>query len=268
MSDEQLEILVDRVRANPKYQSISQDLIRRLAEDALQRGLSGKSAVKAVRNKLHQVGGAYFKKDISYDQFKKELTNLPGDLQSEQVKSFCTQVMQTHASTAERLPILDEFFHTCLEPIAPVSSIVDLACGMNPFAIPWMPLAQRFAYNACDIYLDMLGLVQVFFNQNGINGQIGPCDLVDKLPKTDVQVAFLLKSIPCLEQVDKEIGVRLLNAIKAQHILVSFPVRSLGGQKKGMFDFYREHFYEIIGQNNWLVREFSFTTELAFLVTK
>ncbi len=268
MANERLETLIEKVQANPKYQFISRELVSRLTEDALKKGLSGKSAVKAIRNKLHQVGGAYFRQRIDYEKPQKLVSGLPRDLKSDQVKDFCTRMMQSHASTAERLPILDHFFQTCLESIAPVTSIVDLACGMNPFAIPWMPLANRFSYHACDIYLDMVGFIREFFKHNEIEGDITACDLVIRLPQVDVQVAFLLKSIPCLEQVDKAIGDRLLDAIQAQHILVSFPVRSLGGQKKGMLDFYKNHFYDLVTGKGWKIQEFTFPTELAFLVTK
>jgi 16S rRNA (guanine(1405)-N(7))-methyltransferase len=74
--------------------------------------------------------------------------------------------------------------------------------------------------------------------------------------------------MPCLEQLDKDIGSHLLEKINAEHILVSFPVRSLGGRKKGMPDFYRQHFYEIVDGKSWIIQEFEFTTELVFLVSK
>ena len=263
-----LEELIENVRANRKYGSISTHLIRRLSEDAISKGLSGKTAVKAVRNKLHQVGGAYFKQNMDYDEAKQILADLPHDLQDEETRQFCLKYMRTHTSTAERLPILDTFFQTCLAPIQPVTSVLDLACGMNPLALPWMPLDGDFIYQACDIYLDMLDLIGSFFAHFDLDAQTYPCDLVGKVPPQHADVAFLLKSIPCLEQVDKSIGLPLLETIRADHILVSFPVRSIGGRKKGMPDFYRDHFYEMISGKPWEIQEFEFHSELAFLVTK
>lgn len=268
MADERLQSLIDNVQANPKYQAISTDLVSRLCEDVLRKGLSGKKAVKDVRNKLHQIGGAYFRQKIDYPTQNTEILNLPRDLQTKEVKDFCIRIMQTHASTAERLPILESFFQTCLEPIAPIDSIVDLACGMNPFAIPWMPMAGEFSYLACDIYMDLVDLIQTFLTHHEIAGGAETCDLMTHSPQSDVQVAFLLKSIPCLEQVDKKIGHQLLDSIQAQHILVSFPIRSLGGQKKGMLTFYKDHFYNLVAEKCWEIQEFSFPSEVAFLVTK
>ncbi len=263
-----IENLVKKVQANKKYEAITPDLVRRLSKSALARGLSGKSAVKDVRNKLHQIGGAYFKQKIDYSQSLKDLKETNKSLNSDQLRQFCTRMMGLHASTAERLPILEDFFRTCLAPIAPIKSILDLACGLNPLAIPWMPLQSDFSYHACDIYIDMLSLVQSFFDHLGIDGTTEACDLVGEVPAKPAQVAFLLKSIPCLEQVDKEIGIMLLENIQADHILVSFPVQSLGGRDKGMPNFYQDHFFEMISGKPWGIKKFTFQTEMAFLVTK
>ncbi len=268
MDEQQVLRLVQKVQSNRKYQSITSELVHNLAEDALRRGLKGKPAVKDVRNKLHQIGGAYFNKNPDFQELQQSLSQLPHNPESEKFQKFCREAMQTHASTAERIPILESFYKTCLAPIAPVSSVLDLACGLNPLAIPWMPLSDHCSYLACDIYLDMLSFVKGFLEHINLPGWAEPCDLTTRVPDQKTQVAFLLKSIPCLEQVDKQIAGRLLKSLQTDHILVSFPVRSLGGRKKGMPDFYRKHFYEILPENNWQVQEFHFKTELAFLVSK
>lgn len=268
MDNTALEELILKVQSNSKYASITPDLVRRLVKVTLSKGLSGKAAVKDVRNKCHQIGGAYFSRRVKYDEITKELIQLPRDLFSDEIKQFCRKTMEVHASTSERLPILDHFFITCLESIAPITSIQDLACGLTPLAIPWMPLADGFTYYACDIYLDMLDFLQSFFHHFEINGTATACDLIGGVPQDHTQVAFLLKSIPCLEQVDKDISLTLLENIQAQHILVSFPISSLSGRKKGMPDFYHEHFTLMISGKPWKISQFSFKTELAFLVTK
>ncbi len=264
----QISQLIAEVQAGRKYANISSDLIRRLAEASLQKGLKGKSAVKDVRNKLHQVGGAYFKHSPDYVNAIAALEVLPGDIQAESVRQFCRTQMNLHASTAERLPALEDFFQTCLDSIAPVTSILDLACGLTPLSIPWMPLGEHITYHACDIYADMLNFIQTFFNHCQVDGQTFVCDLIGKPPVQKAQVAFLLKTIPCLEQVDKQIGLPLLDSIQADHILVSFPAASLGGRRKGMPAYYRDHFLSLIEGKSWSVTEFSFDSELAFLVTK
>ena len=267
-ADNKLETLIVQVQKNQKYQNIDRNFVARLSQEAINKGLKGKAAVKSVRNKLHQVGGAYFRQRVDYQQIKSNIISLPSELRSEEVISFCMHTMQKHVSTAERLPILDSFYQTCLESIAPIESVLDLACGLNPLAMPWMPLSEDCHYHACDIYSDMLEMIDVFSEHFNLPILTRPCDLIGEVPDIPVKLALLLKSIPCLEQVDKSIGRRLLQSVNADHLLVSFPVSSIGGQDKGMESFYRAHFYDLIANENWSVQEFSFETEMAFLVSK
>ena len=262
------ERIMAQVISSSKYKHITPDLVRRLSREAITAGLDGKPAVKFVRNKLHQVGGAYFKQKVDYSAAFKELEQLPTAISAAENRDYCRKFMQMHASTAERLPILETFFQTCLAPIAPVTSITDLACGLNPLGIPWMPVTDTVHYYACDIYMDMLGLINAFFNHFNLAGRAAPCDLIANAPVEKTQVAFLLKSIPCLEQMDKSVVIRLLESIPSEHILVSFPVFSLGGRQKSMPSFYKDHFYDLTNGKAWLIQEYRFQTELAFLVSK
>lgn len=269
MADKPLpEVLAAQVISSSKYQHLSPDLVVRLSQEALAAGFKGKAALKHVRNKLHQVGAAYLKRDVDYSAAKQTLSELPQVLSNPEVKGFCLNLMRAHASTAERLPILETFFQTCLAPIAPITTVMDLGCGLNPLAIPWMPLAENACYQAYDIYLDMLDLINAFFAHCNLSGQATSCDLIARIPDDQAQVAFLLKTIPCLEQMDKTILNRLLDGIQTDHILVSFPVHSLSGRGKGMPAFYRDHFQRQLVDKNWQVQEFLFATELAFLVSK
>ena len=56
---DQLDQLVNAVLASRKYKSISQDLIKNLGSQELAKHHPLKEAIKATKNKLHQIGGAY-----------------------------------------------------------------------------------------------------------------------------------------------------------------------------------------------------------------
>lgn len=262
-----IDSLIRAVQANPRYAAISPNLIRGLIERYQGSIRQPRELIKAVRNKLHQVGGAYLEKPIDYAQWKSRLDHLPHDLRHPQVKEFCSQMMSLHASTRERLPILERFYAEPLTRLQPLHSILDLACGLNPLALPWMPITPQTQIQVCDIYSDQIAFLQQFFDHLGINGKASLCDLTHELPNRPVQVALLLKSIPCLEQLDKNIAVRLLREIPATHWLVSFPAHSLGGRGKGMRQRYRQRFEEII--QGWQVRVeiFDFPGELVFLLS-
>jgi 16S rRNA (guanine(1405)-N(7))-methyltransferase len=99
-------------------------------------------------------------------------------------------------------------------------------------------------------------------------GSVDVCDLIAACPTQPVQLALILKTIPCLEQMDKSAGLALLDGIRAEHLLVSFPSRSLGGRSKGMLQNYEAHFNQLIEGRPWQVQRFEFINELAFLVSK
>ena len=139
-----------------KYREVLPEFIESLAAEELAKGKKDKDAIKEVTSKLHQVGAAYQTGQIDYTAWQKELAELPTDLQSPRIKEFCLSHMPRHSSTQERLPIIEEFFNSTLAEIAPVASVLDLACGLNPLAIPWMPLAKNAAYYGCDIYRDLI----------------------------------------------------------------------------------------------------------------
>lgn len=265
---ETLEKLVQHVMENDKYSVIDIDLVRSLGAEELQKRGSLKEAVKSTRNKLHQVGSAFQEKPIAYAAWIKELESLPTDLNSDASTTFLVKAMQSHASTQERLNIHTTFFKQVLQDLGPIHSILDLACGLNPLNLPWIPAAPDIEYYACDIYTNMVDFLNHFFAHYSIRGQAFLCDLTNDIPQQNVQLALLLKTIPCLEQVNKTAGLRLLNEVQAENILVTFPAHSLGGRSKGMVQNYSDHFQALTAGQPWKITRYEFPGELAFLVRK
>ena len=68
--------------------------------------------------------------------------------------------------------------------------------------------------------------------------------------------------------MDKQAGERLLEAVNARYIVVSFPAKSLGGREKGMVKNYAERFGELVERKGWEAEKFEFETELVFLVSR
>lgn len=263
-----LERLVAAVRENPKYRAISEGLVRRVAAQELANARGWKDAVKATRGKLHQVGGAYQEGGIRYAAWIDGLERLPRDLQHPDARDFCRRMMALHASTKERLPLLETFFAETLASSAPLRSILDVACGLNPLALAWMPVAAGIEYHACDIYEDMVDFLNRFFAHFAVDGRAWVCDLTAEIPAQPAQVGMVLKTIPCLEQLDKRIGPRLLEGLQADTLLVTFPARSLGGRSKGMPEFYEAHLRELVEGHGWDVEKLLYPTELAFIIRK
>ncbi len=267
---------------------ISEAMIRAigLRELAARRNL--KAAIKATKNKLHQVAGAYLDARLPYDEWLALLsaaaarqadkqTSRQADIGIDdsqfsifnfQFRQACLTIMRHHASTRERLPILESFYATTLASLGPVRSVLDLACGLNPLTLPWMPLAPDARYYACDIYTDMIAFLNGFFAHAGVRGQACSCDLAAGAPDEQVDLALVLKALPPLDQQAKHAGRDLLRALNARHVLVSFPAHSLGGRGKGMAENYEQRFRALADAEGWPIERFVFPTELAFLVRK
>jgi 16S rRNA (guanine(1405)-N(7))-methyltransferase len=268
MQNDQLAKLVETVLSSSKYKDVSHDLIRSIGLRELAKRSSIKEAVKATKNKLHQVGGAYLTNKEDYSRWLNELARLYHSGSQDAFLTYVQKVMSYHASTRERLPILDQFYTTILADLPPLHRILDVACGFNPLALPWMPLSQPVEYYAYDIYKDMLDFLNSFMSLIQVPGQTRVCDIIQSCPTTPVDVAFVLKAIPCLEQLDKSAGATLLHRINARYIVVSFPVHSLGGRTRGMEANYEARFLSLIANTTWSIKKFDFPTELAFLLGK
>jgi 16S rRNA (guanine(1405)-N(7))-methyltransferase len=258
--------LVQSVGASTKYRPICQELVERLGRQELAKRHTLREAIKATKNKLHQVGGAYLHDEARYTAWLAELqaAQNPADL-----RPICRKIMEAHASTRERLPILDEFYATVLAGLPPMRSVLDLACGLNPLALPWLPLAEGATYWALDIYEDMMAFVQSFMAlpMAGVRGRAEARDVLQLGPTPRVDLALVLKAIPCLEQMDKAAGAKLLDVIQADHVLVSFPAHSLGHRDKGMVENYAAHFRQLLAGRPGQVRRFQFSSELVFLIS-
>jgi 16S rRNA (guanine(1405)-N(7))-methyltransferase len=260
--------IVARLKEVTKYCDISEVLIRRIATQEINKRNNFRAAMKATRNKLHQVGGAYLDRPLDYDNWLVELkvAFMKG---KDDFLRVCRQVMCYHSSTRERLPDIDQFFYTLLAELPPARRVLDVACGLNPLAIPWMGLPEDVEYLAVDIYSDMINFINQFMGLAGIHGSAWVGDVITDCPTYPVDIAFVLKTIPCLEQVEKNTGVRLLNSLQAKHIVVSFPVYSLGGRRgKGMLENYTKRFNEIMDEKDWYVKRFEYASELVFIVSK
>lgn len=271
--EQQLDSLVEAVLANPKYRQVSADLVRTIAGQELAKRGNAKETIKAIKNKLHQIGGAY---QSGREAYVKWLAELNAALQSgnrEVLLATSQRLMSHHASTRERLPILDRFYSTILASLPPVSSVIDVACGLNPLALPWMPLAPGATYAACDIYTDMIDFLNGFFallqkhDEAAVTGSAQLCNILTSCPTEHADVAFVLKTIP-FEQVDKAAGHRLLRALNADYLVVSFPIHSLGGRSKGMLTNYETHFRELVAGEDWEIQRIEFPGELVFVVKK
>lgn len=265
-----LQQLLEAIQASAKYRHIDNEFICSVGAGELEKRRNLKEAIKATKNKLHQVGAAYQENTPRYARWLEALRAASQAGDTERLQATCREIMTHHVSTRERLPVLSRFYAELLKDLAPVRSVLDIACGLNPLAIPWMPLAPGARYYACDIYQDMIDFLNACFPLLHVDGEATVCDVIQQCPANKVEVAFILKTIPVLEQVDKNAGLRLLQSVEADHLIVSFPAASLGGRRggrgKNMETNYEAHFYELVDGQRWSIQRYSYDNELVFVI--
>lgn len=260
--------LVEAVHASRKYRHVSEVFISSIGTRELERGESLKEAIKATKNKLHQVGAAFLDDEMPYASWLEELRLAARSGDRQVLRDACARIMLHQSSTRERLPILEQFYPTILATLPPVNTVLDVACGLNPLAIPWMPLAAHATYYAYDIYQDMMGFLDACLALFEVEGLAQARDVIQTPPQQKVDLALILKALPCIEQVDKSATLRLLSEINADHLLVSFPAQSLGGRRRGMAVNYETRFRALLAGKDWSIKRFEFASELAFLITR
>jgi 16S rRNA (guanine(1405)-N(7))-methyltransferase len=304
-----IEEVVRAVLASAKYAALDPALVAEVAAQELGKGRRRKDAVKEVKNRLHQSVGAYWDSHADYASWRAALEAAADDAAQEAV---LRSIMHSHHSTRERLPFLADFYRTLFNGIGPVHSVLDLGCGLNPLALPWMKLPADALYLACDVDREQISFLDWWLAHNRRRGCAFVWNLLDSAPEIDVanfdaetqngrdaqrkslsaslrpseplceslrlcvsasdsfpvDVALLLKLAPCLEQLEKGVVRRLFDELTAQVLIVSFPVQSLGGQRKGMVENYSAQMGALLTGRNWAVECFEFASELVFRIRR
>ena len=240
-------------------------LLGRCGLAELARRPSLKVAIKETKNTLHQVGGAYLDGPTPYSRW---LDALRAADDAEARREACRSIMAHHASTRERLPDLDALYAGVFAALPPIRSVIDIACGLNPLALPWMRLEPGATYHAYDIYTDMMDFIDSALPLLGVTGAARARDVTADPPAELADLALVLKTLPCLEQTTKDAGASLLDALNARHLVVSFPARSLGGRGKGMVSHYGGRFEALLAARGWPWERLLFDSELVYIVRK
>jgi 16S rRNA (guanine(1405)-N(7))-methyltransferase len=259
--------IADELGNSRKYRWLCAQTRSRIAAWAAERSKSQKEAVKRAKRKLHQVYGAYLA-DWRPDEVAAALARLGRCCAGDELRAVCRDVLLQHASTRERLPFLDALYPRLWAITGVPARITDVGCGLHPFSIPWMALPPGCEYSAIEMDERLVTLLQDFFRLTGTSGRAAAGDALVRLPPEKADVAFMLKMLPCLEQQENGCTARLLRDVNADHVVVSFPARSLGGRDKGMPAHYTAVMEKTLRQCNWPAARFALGNELFFILEK
>jgi len=255
--------VVERVLRSSRYRDVDRSLLARMADEELPRSRNVDEAVKRVKRRLHQAVGAFRAAQTTADIAEA----WSGDLADPPLRAACAEAMRSHASTRERLAHLDTFYPRIWQHSGVPRRVLDLGCGLNPLALPWMGIGDA-TYLAIDADRRPLEAVRGFLDLVGQPHRVEARDLVGGPPDDIADVALLLKLVTTLDRQDGEAAARLLRGLRAGHAVVSFPARSLAGRGRGMERTYRERLDRLVDEVGRVseVAEASVPNELVFVL--
>lgn len=270
-NETELRAVVDAIKGSRKYQAVSEETIWALCEQVWPDHRKRKSLEKAVRKRLHGIAAGHLG-DPDYAALGEALVLAlaRGDEAAE--RGLCGAALQQHLSTRERWPYLQGFYAEVFAHTGVPQTLLDLACGLGPLALPWMGLPASTRLWAYDIHEPRVALLDRYLRAHGQPGGAEVRDIVLRPPTERADVALLLKELHRLQRnysgMRSEggvgvVGVEWLASIPARHLVVSLPAFSAHGGRR-LDQRYREMMAALVAGQGWVTHELSFEHEVVF----
>lgn len=225
--------MLDRLLRSKNYRDICPDTVRRVWAECEKRYKKAKDVDKAAREALHGISGAFIT--------PQEARQLAYDMQAWHVDKTdlsLERMLSRHASTRERLPLsdTDDMYARIFAVTGRPRSVLDLACGINPLYLG----ARGIEAVGVDISGTAVYAVNCFHESYLMPVSARCADLLcpGAIPGERFDVALLFKLLPLLERQEKGSAARVMHAVNARHMVVSFPTRTLGGRSVRMAENY------------------------------
>jgi 16S rRNA (guanine(1405)-N(7))-methyltransferase len=263
-----IEDLIEDIRSSAKYRrmNLPDSTLRDLLERELAVQPGPKAAVDAVRKKLHNIIAPYLG-DADFPEAARLLENAFASGDASAVQGACASVLASHASTRERLSILDAFYPRLFELTGRPNTVLDLACGLNPFSFPWMGLPDGVHYHAYDIIPARVELINHYFSLQGLEPLAEVRDVLVSPPEIEADVAFLFKEAHRMEQRQRGCSRPFWQALRVRWLLVSLPPSNLTG-RRDLVEKQRRLVAEALEGLPWRMVELMFANEMVFCVEK
>lgn len=263
-----IQALISRLLSGRKYRGldIPAATVRDLIEQAQTTNDNPHIVEQTVREKLHNLVATYLG-DPDYSACKEELDQVYAARDPELIRQVCLKILASHASTKERIPLLEDFYPRIFSHTGIPNTIMDLACGLNPFALPWMGLNQSVRYYAYDLHQPRLDLIAHFFSMNQMEPLAIHQDILVAPPQLECDVAFFFKEAHRFEQRRRGCNRVFWQSLKCKYLLVSLPTASLTG-KHPKLEQHRRLVMETIAGLPWKVSEIIFSNEIVFCIEK
>lgn len=265
---ELLNRLIREIHESRKYRDldIPPATLQDLLNQELNKARTDSAALQAVREKLHNIIAPYLG-DLDHEAATENLTRAAQTGDIDPVKEVCREIMETHSSTRERVPLLDYFYDQLWAVTGVPESVLDLACGLHPFGLPWMNLPQSAKYYAYDLHTPRIALINHFFGLLNRERLGFVQDILVTPPAVQVEVGIFFKEAHRFEQRKKGCNRLFFEALNVRWLLVSLPAVDLSGHHS-LVDRQRKLMKTILDGSNWPVEEILIENELIFCIRK
>lgn len=241
-----------------KYRDVCPDTVKRVFEAARAKYRSEKEADKAAKAHLHQITGAFMTADEMKTAEKLLHLYMNGD------ESAYDRTLRLHSSTRERMEGAAKLYERILNAAGRPEKILDLACGMNPLFLGKMGLTVR----GVDISGGCVRLINQWAMACDWDVRAECGDLLCDFPMETSDMALMMKLLPVLEQQRKGFATALIERAPVESVCATFPLRTLGGRKVGMEQYYSQWFSENFPTGFELVEKFVEADELCYILRR
>lgn len=219
-----------------------------------------KNIVKAVRAVLRRNVGLFEGDPRHRETLLAELRQAAAGRREE----IITHLLSTHASTQERLPFYDRVYGKIFAITGKPGTVLDIGCGLNPLSYP----DHDAVIIGVDIDRGLCATVQEYFSITGIQGECKVADVrgIEKLKLPQADVALVFKLLDLLEQKGTAAGERLLAALPACWLVVSFPTQTMSGRPMRVPR--RPGFEAMLKRKRWTFTVFTIPNEIFYVVRK
>ncbi len=273
--------LIQNIKKKKELSNVSNDFVRKAVQEYLkknpkkithlknQKSKNYKEIIKQVRANLRKVYGLFRLQEQS--TLRHELIN---KLTASNIKQLTPEILATHASTKERLPIYTSLYKKIFAITGKPKNIIDIGCGINPFSIPYMNL-KTLTYHAYDISDDEVDHLTTFFTKlqkanSSFNGYADILDILQFQYLTNLEnadITFLFKMTAVLDRgKGHKITELVLDALPSKYIVVSFATKTMSGKK--MTAPKRKWMEWLCKRKNYKYKTITFANELFYVIKK
>jgi len=267
ITEQEIQKMIEKIQDSRKYRELglNSETIRDLIQQEAPHHTSWKKLRKAVRRKLHNIVAPYLG-EPDYQNLMSYLEEIEDtDPGSQEIRNFCLNVLAEHASTAERIPFMNDFYSRIFAITGKPQILLDLACGLHPLAFPWMDLSVTVQYHAYDIIQPRVDFINSFFKNIGLSPLAENRDILAHPPEIKADLCLFFKEAHRFEKRAPGTNQAFWDNLKTHWLVISLPSQNLSGTHS-LVEQHRKLVNENLPDGGNCMQELLFPNEIVFLI--